>query len=253
VRSGQQTDTPLIAEYSSRFRLVETSAIGIFAALFAALAARGYFASFSLSAMQTALILFLGALSADLVSGLVHWAADTWGNQTWPIVGPTLIRSFREHHVDAKAITHHDFVETNGATALVLVPLLLGIHLSMPTGSSAWTRLHYQSSLFALSLTLFVFLTNQIHKWAHSDLPPRSVRLLQELGLILPSAHHQVHHAGQHTSCYCITTGWLNPVLDRIRFFRISETLIQSISTLRPREDDLRLIDMAARRDHLIR
>src|SRR5262249_45385042 len=127
--------------------------------------------------------------SADLVSGLVHWAADTWGNQTWPIVGPTLIRSFREHHIDAKAITRHDFVEANGATALVLLPLLLGVHSIMPAGSSAWTRLQYQGSLFTLSLTFFVFMTNQIHKWAHLDQPPGSVRLLQKIRLILPSGH----------------------------------------------------------------
>jgi len=238
--------TPLIAEYSSRFRLVETSAIWIFAALFAALAARGYFAPFSVSAVQTALIVFLGALSADLVSGLVHWAADTWGNQTWPIVGPTLIRSFREHHVDAKAITRHDFVEANGATALVLLPVILGVHLFMPGSSSAWTHLQSQASLFALSLTFFVFMTNQIHKWAHVDLPPSFVRLLQSLRLILPRGHHQVHHRGRHTSCYCITTGWLNPILDRIQFFRLSEKLIQAISTLRAREDDLKLIGLAA-------
>lgn len=243
---SQMADTPLIAEYSSRFRLVETSAIWIFAALFAGLAARGHFAPFSVSASQSALIVFLGALSADLVSGLVHWSADTWGNQTWPIVGPTLIRSFREHHIDAKAITRHDFVEANGATALVLLPVILGVHVSMPGASSAWTRIQYQASLFTLSLTLFVFMTNQIHKWAHVDLPPRAVRLLQSLRLILPSGHHQVHHRGRHTSCYCITTGWMNPLLDRIQFFRMSEKLIQAVSTLRPREDDLKLIQIAA-------
>jgi hypothetical protein len=242
-----QAHTPLIAEYSSRFRIVEAAAIWIFAVLFAALAARGYFAPFEVSAAQTASILFLGALSADLVSGLVHWSADTWGNQTWPIVGPTLIRSFREHHIDAKAITRHDFVEANGATALVLLPFLLGVHLCMPASSSAWTHLQYRGSLFTLSLTFFVFMTNQIHKWAHLDLPPLSVRVLQNLGLILPRGHHRVHHMGRHMSCYCITTGWMNPLLDRIQFFRMSEKVIQAISSLRPREDDLKLIEMAAR------
>lgn len=240
-----EANTPLIAEYSSRFRFVETSAIWIFAALFAALAARGYVAPFAVSAAQTTSILFLGALSADLVSGLVHWSADTWGNQTWPIVGPTLIRSFREHHIDAKAITRHDFVEANGATALVLLPFLLGVHLAMPARSSAWTQLQYQASLFALSLTFFVFMTNQIHKWAHLDRPPLGVRLLQNLGLILSSRHHRVHHMGRHMSCYCITTGWMNPLLDQIQFFRMSEKAIQAISNLRPREDDLKLIEMA--------
>jgi ubiquitin-conjugating enzyme E2 variant len=241
-----KTNTPLIAEYSSRFRLVEISAIGIFAALSTAIAARGYSTQFSVSAGQIAVTVFFGALLADLVSGLVHWAADTWGNQTWPIVGPTLIRSFREHHVDAEAITRHDFVEANGATALVLLPVMVTVQLSLPSNPSAWTPFQYQASLLTLSVSSFVFMTNQIHKWSHVDRPPHFVRLLQRLGLILTAEHHRVHHTGRHTSRYCITTGWLNPLLDHIQFFRMSEKLIQTISTLQPREDDLKLMGMSA-------
>ena len=238
----------MITEYSRRFRVVETAAVWIFGALFAALAAREYAAPFSTSVLQIALMLILGAISADLVSGLVHWAADTWGHQGWPIVGPTLIRSFREHHVDEQAITRHDFIEANGATALVLLPVLLGVHLVLPGDGAAWTSGHSLGSLFALSVTSFAFMTNQIHKWSHLDRPPGIVRLLQRLRLILTAEHHQAHHAGDHTARYCITTGWLNPVMDRLQFFRRSEKLIQTVTRLRPREDDRRLICNARRR-----
>jgi plasmanylethanolamine desaturase len=157
-----------------------------------------------------------------------------------------LIRSFREHHVDREAMTRHDFVETNGATALVLLPVVAAVHLSMPADPSAWTVLHVHGSLLALNATFFVFLTNQIHKWAHVERPPRVVRLLQRVRLMLPADHHRMHHAGDHTSRYCITTGWLNPVFDRTGLFKRAEQAIQRLSGVQPREDDAALRALAA-------
>jgi ubiquitin-conjugating enzyme E2 variant len=243
--SSSSSPLPLVAGYSSRFRIVEIGAIGAFVLLFLALAARAYAAHVSLTAADFGVLLLGGALLADFGSGLVHWSADTWGNQHWPIVGPTLIRSFREHHLDPEAITRHGFVEANGATALVLLPLMLGVHALLPAHAAAWTRLDFQGAIFGLSLFAFTLMTNQIHKWAHLSEPPPLVRQLQRARLILSVDHHRGHHAAPHTGRYCITTGWLNPVLDRFDFFRISERAIQTVSGLQPREDDLRLIALA--------
>ena len=70
---------------------------------------------------------------------------------------------------------------------------------------------------------LFVFCTNQFHKWAHTKNPAGWVRLLQRAGLILSPEHHAVHHAAPRDKYYCITVGWMNPLLDKIRFFRFLE------------------------------
>jgi hypothetical protein len=61
--------------------------------------------------------LVLGVLSADLLTGVIHWACDTWGDEETPLLGPGLIYSFREHHRDPLAMLDHDWVEVNGHAA----------------------------------------------------------------------------------------------------------------------------------------
>src|SRR5688500_601853 len=41
-----------------------------------------------------------GVAVADFVSGLIHWAADTWGDDELPVIGRRLLKPFRLHHVD---------------------------------------------------------------------------------------------------------------------------------------------------------
>ena len=44
------------------------------------------------------LVIVTAALGADLVSGLVHWTADTWFNESMPVLGRRFLRPFRVHH-----------------------------------------------------------------------------------------------------------------------------------------------------------
>src|SRR5215213_1101845 len=67
---------------------------------------------------MVAACLGLGLLASDLITGLFHWAGDRLFRVDTPVVGATFIRPFREHHVDPKAITRHDFTETNGNNCL---------------------------------------------------------------------------------------------------------------------------------------
>src|SRR5262245_53835912 len=87
-------------------------------------------------------------VSADLLSGLVHWVGDTWCSPTTKVIGPLLVRPFREHHVDEKAITHHDFVETNGNNCLFGTPGTL-IALLVPL-EEGWGAVFFAAFLVAL-------------------------------------------------------------------------------------------------------
>jgi len=178
----------------------------------------------------------LGYLAADLVSGLVHWAADTWGCPDLPVIGPAVLRPFREHHRDPLAITRHDFVETNGNNCLISLPVL-GLAIWLSPGRDGAGSVFLPSVLGAL--VFWVLLTNQFHKWAHLPRPSPLVAGLQRWHVILPPAHHQLHHTRPFTSHYCITTGWLNWPLGWARAFPLLECCITACTGALPRRDDL--------------
>src|SRR5262245_60691486 len=75
----------------------------------------------ALSGWWMPLAALVGILLADFTSGFVHWLFDTWGDLDTPVFGRIAIRTFRHHHVDQKAITQHDFIETNGCNFALTV------------------------------------------------------------------------------------------------------------------------------------
>ena len=155
----------------------------------------------------------LGAwLLADLISGVVHLAADELGDERTPLVGRNVIAPFREHHVHPTAMTEHGVMETNGDSALAVLPILLaGVWLAPSTPTVATFALH----VGLLSFSVAILLTNQIHQWSHARHAPCTVRWLQRRGLVLSPAHHAQHHR-RHDRAYCITGGWCDPLLDRL-------------------------------------
>ncbi len=172
----------------------------------------------------TLLALPLGLATADLISGFTHWLADRYGSPRTPVFGH-FVRTFREHHVDPRAITRHDFIETNGDTAIfVWTGLPLFVLMSGSTFAHAWL----------LALGLGSLLTSQIHKWAHMPELSYAVRALQRTGLVLSAQRHADHHAGAHDRGYCITTGWLNGPCDWARFFPLLERLARAVLRIAP-------------------
>ena len=179
--------------------------------------------------------LLAGLAAADAASGLVHWAADTWGRDDCPLIGPRLLVPFRVHHVNPDDFLRRRFVDTNGDVALVAIPILLAL-LAVPL-DSAWGQIGALSGLGFCGLGMF---TNQIHQWAHMPAPPAPVRALQACGLLLGRTAHAAHHARPYDRHYCITTGWCNRPLDAVGFFRRLESVITWVTGVAPRHDDRR-------------
>ena len=219
--------------YSKGVRRFEMGSIAVYALAMAWLALR-IAPRIAVAPWLVLTAFMLGYVLADFISGVVHWAADTWGTPECPIVGQALIRPFREHHVDQKEITRHDFVETNGNNCFVSIAPTIGAALIPQQGP-----IGLFAATLVFSMTLWVLFTNQFHKWAHLDSPPPVIGWLQRMHLILPRDHHAVHHAAPYAKYYCITVGWLNEPLYRVRFFQTLERAITAATGLLPREDDI--------------
>jgi ubiquitin-conjugating enzyme E2 variant len=170
---------------------------------------------------------------ADLVSGIVHWIADTWGHESWPVVGPRVLRPFRVHHVNPEDMLGRGFLDLNGDVALITLPILAAAWL-MPIETPAGRM----AAVFFLAWAAWALPTNQIHQWAHRPQPPRSVRALQRCGVILPAAAHRAHHASPYATHYCITTGWNNGWTARVGFFAALERIVTRATGLVPRDDE---------------
>lgn len=165
-----------------------------------------------------------GLVLADFVSGMAHFLADNFASADTPLIGPTFVRPFREHHADPLAITTHGFVHANGGNTLVALPIIAPMALLVPVEDSPLATVIGAITLFFI---IPIWLTNQIHKWAHMPAPPRVARFLQRLGVILANEHHDVHHKSPFDTYYCITVGLWNPLLERLRFFERLERFIR--------------------------
>jgi len=208
--------------YSRRHRTAEiVSILAVFSLLIAFGMRVGRTIETPLGWVALAITLLFAYIASDVISGIVHWAGDTIGHEQVPFLGPNFIRPFREHHTDQKDITRHDFIETNGNNCIVVLAPLGCAYLLSPRAGFG-----FFAATFVACLGLFVVATNQFHKWAHDDNAPRLAKPLQRWGLILSPRHHDIHHAAPHDKHYCITVGWMNPVLNALHFFRGLEWLI---------------------------
>ena len=175
----------------------------------------------------------LGIAAADLLSGLVHWGADTWGRDDLPVIGHRVLVPFRIHHVNPDDFLQRSFLDTNGDVAPMFVPVLGGA-LSMPIDNVVNASI----AAFVVGLSLVGLLTNQTHQWAHMSTPPRLIRWCQDRRLILGRRAHAAHHAQPYDVGYCIATGWCNRPLEAIGFFRRLERLVTAVTGAEPRRDD---------------
>ena len=165
----------------------------------------------------------------DLVSGIVHWAEDTFASESTPIIGKWIVVPNVIHHKNATAFVSNSWTESSWDLLVVGIVVVL---MGWAYGFLIWY------------VWLFVLLgvnANQIHKWNHMRIAevPALIHALQWLRLIQRPTDHAAHHRGQKNRAYCLITPFLNPVLDRVGFWRALEKVTVPIFTA-PRREDLK-------------
>ncbi len=155
-------------------------------------------------------------LVADFVTGFVHWLEDSYWSPETPILGKWLIEANLEHHKNGQAFLKKSWLASSWDLYLTgMITLMTAYYLNFLT----W------------ELWLFVIISmnaNQIHKWAHItryENKPNIIGLLQKMYILQRTDHHGQHHRKPNNSHYCVITNILNPVLDRLQFWRMLESV----------------------------
>lgn len=210
-------DGPLQPGQPLALKVTKGTALAVGGCLFVAVGLRLAAALSSPASVAAAAAgLVLGYLAADLLSGTVHWFCDTFFSEETPWIGRSVIRPFRDHHRHPEGIVGYRILDQDGTAYFLNAPLLLLLwRRGMPEPDA---QLWVLACGAALGFALGSFGTNLFHKWAHAERVPPGVRWLQRRRLILSPAAHAAHHRS-YTGGYCVTTGWLNPVLDRFDLF----------------------------------
>jgi ubiquitin-conjugating enzyme E2 variant len=234
----QQSAVDLGRHYTWKKQLLEVCSVIVFTCLMAVALYKAWTrVDLRANAGIFAAAFFLSMVVADFISGFVHWLADTWGTVEIPILGPTLIKNFREHHADPKALTRKGLIETNGDNCMILFPAQVGALFIPLDAGPTWTF----AFAFVLSFVFWIMITNQVHKWAHFEWNELSapVRFLMRTHVILSVSEHKIHHTAPFESHYSITNGWLNGPLRWTGFYRHLERIGFRVFGAIPRENDI--------------
>lgn len=184
----------------------------------------------------------IGLFLADFVSGLLHWAFDTWFDETHPVLQRMVIM-VREHHIYPQRIFKFPFYHDAGVLSWIVFvltapPVLFAI-LVWP-GPAPWLWAALSGTVFFSLLVVFML---EFHKVGHRSKVGPVLHGLRRCGLLLEHRHHVLHHIGNHDVNYCLINGVADKTLGRLGVFRGLEALVYRLTGAVPQQNDHELLE----------
>jgi hypothetical protein len=178
--------------------------------------------------VQIALELGYVILAVDFSSGLLHWLEDSYGQPHWPVTGRLVTVPNMIHHDDPRHFTEHSWLRS--------ADVLIAIGVTIVTLAAVGGMLTWHVVLFVL----FGINAYEIHKWTHQRPSERSqlATWLLRTRVLQSPAHHGGHHQGSKDTHYCVILSLLNPILDRVHFWRLLEAVVLALFGMEKRLSD---------------
>lgn len=185
--------------------------------------------------IQICIFVLSAVIAADLLTGIVHWLEDTYGNPNTKFLGigkhiviPNLV-----HHIKPRELTNGNWFSRIW-TSMVFLLILLLVLVSLGMANS------------------FIYLTfaiamwgNEIHCWSHRTPKEngKMITFLQRYYIIQSPKQHAKHHFSPYASNFCAITPFVNPILECIHFWRILELILRIVGIKSKRGTEVRLVD----------
>ncbi len=185
--------------------------------------------------VQISIFILSAVVAADLLTGIVHWLEDTYGNPNTKFLGigkhiviPNLV-----HHIKPRELTNGNWFSRIW-TSMVFLLILLLVLVSLGMANS------------------FIYLTfaiamwgNEIHCWSHRTPKENGkiITFLQRCYIIQSPKQHAKHHFSPYASNFCAITPYVNPILEVIHFWRILEWILRIVGIKSRRGTEVRLVD----------